>query len=110
MSRVLTPLRAAATLFLGLMLTAPSLQAADSAPNDRARFLAGIAPADGSPLAEKAKDAGWKRHAAAFDKAWEKLNKGQLAKIRAWQGKNLTAPQPTLFYMFSGPDFLYADA
>jgi hypothetical protein len=30
--------------------------------------------------------------------------------VRAFQAKYLTEPQKTLFYMFSGPDFLYADA
>jgi hypothetical protein len=33
-----------------------------------------------------------------------------LSKIRAWADTNLAAPRPTMFYMFSGPDFLYADA
>lgn len=108
MNRVLKPFAAAAALFLAAIV-APGANAADSTANDRARFLAGMAPAEGSPLAEKAKDAGWKRHSDAFNKAWDKLNGGQLAKIRAWQTKNLTAPQPTLFYMFSGPDYLYAD-
>lgn len=109
MNRILKPF---GTLFAILVVIAGAAQSvsAESTPNDAARFLAGLAPADGSPLAERAKDAAWKRHSDAFNKAWDKLNKGQLAKIRAWQGRNLTAPQPTLFYMFSGPDFLYADA
>src|ERR1019366_6731165 len=34
----------------------------------------------------------------------------QLSKIRAWAGTNLNASRPAVFYMFSGPDFLYADA
>jgi hypothetical protein len=109
MNRILKPLGAAAAILFAVLVSAPSLSAADSSPNDRARFLAGLAPAEGSPLAEKAKDAGWKRHATAFDKAWEKLNNGQLGKIRAWQTKNLTSPQPNMYYMFSGPDFLYAE-
>ena len=38
------------------------------------------------------------------------LEQRQLAKIRTWADANLAAPKPTMFYMFSGPDFLYADA
>jgi hypothetical protein len=33
-----------------------------------------------------------------------------LSKIRAWSAATLTEPQPILFYIFGGPDFLYADA
>ena len=32
------------------------------------------------------------------------------ARIRAWSANNITTPPPTMFYMFSGPDFLYANA
>ncbi len=38
------------------------------------------------------------------------LEQSQLARIRAWSSANLTAARPTMFYMFSGPDFLYANA
>ncbi|MBW7947583.1 MAG: hypothetical protein H3C60_14420, partial [Sphingomonadaceae bacterium] len=55
-------------------------------------------------------DPAWKQHAQAFDSAWRKLDEGQLRKVRAWSKANLNNPQATLFYAFSGPDFLYADA
>ena len=42
--------------------------------------------------------------------AWTGVEKRQLTKIRALVAKNFKNPQPVLFYMFSGPDFLYADA
>jgi hypothetical protein len=38
------------------------------------------------------------------------LEQRQLSKIRTWADANLAAPRPTMFYMFSGPDFLYANA
>ena len=38
------------------------------------------------------------------------LSSASLSKIRTWADANLAAPRPTMFYMFSGPDFLYADA
>src|SRR5436190_18029683 len=34
----------------------------------------------------------------------------QLIRIKAWSQAKLTSPSPVLFYMFSGPDFLYANA
>src|SRR5207237_10218585 len=49
-------------------------------------------------------------HARFFGAAFAQLDQRQLAKIRAWAETNLAAPRPTMFYMFSGPDFLYADA
>jgi hypothetical protein len=78
--------------------------------NDTARFLAGLPPAAESPLTPLTKDPSWQRHARFFDTAFEKLEQRQLSKIRGWADANLTAARPTMFYMFSGPDFLYADA
>jgi hypothetical protein len=79
-------------------------------PNDMARFLAGLPPAEGSPLAEAARQGSWRRHADAMDAAWANIEKRQLANIRTWSGAELTNPSSVLYYMFSGPDFLYADA
>ena len=38
------------------------------------------------------------------------LDATQLSRVRAWSTENLKKTQPSLFYMFSGPDFLYANA
>ena len=57
-----------------------------------------------------AKDRAWQQHASAFDGAFGGLEKSQLARIRAWSASHLAAPPPTMLYMFSGPDFLYANA
>jgi len=86
-------------------------QAADSAsPNDTARFLAGMPVDADSPLASLTKDGSWQAHARSFDAAFGRLDQGQLARIRAWSAANLTTPHEAMFYMFSGPDFLYANA
>ncbi|CCD98721.1 hypothetical protein [Bradyrhizobium sp. STM 3809] len=78
--------------------------------DDTARVLAGLTPQAGSPLMPLTQDAAWRRHAAFFDNAFNQLEQRQLSKIRAWTDANLAAPRPTMFYFFSGPDFLYADA
>jgi hypothetical protein len=51
----------------------------------------------------------WQEHSRTFDTAFEEAEHNQLARIRAWSGSNLTASRPTMFYMFGGPDFLYAN-
>ena len=76
--------------------------------NDTARFLAGMQLSPDSPLAQIAQDPNIKQHAAHFDAAFDKVEKNQLSKIRAWSAVNLTAPKPVMYYMFGGPDFLYA--
>ena len=45
-----------------------------------------------------------------MDSAWANIEKRQLSKIRTWSASELTNPSPVLYYMFSGPDFLYANA
>ena len=75
-----------------------------------ARFIAGLEPDADSPLAALTHDAAWQYHAKSLDVAWSKLETERLAKIRTWSTANLTDPQPTVLYMFSGPDFLYVDA
>jgi hypothetical protein len=102
----------AATMFLAAFLAAavPSRAADTVTADDTARFLAGMPPSAGSPLTPLTQDPAWERHARFFDAAFAQLEQHQLSKIRAWAEVNLAAPRPTMFYMFSGPDFLYADA
>ncbi len=78
--------------------------------DDTARLLAGMMPSADSALMPLTKDPAWQHHARFFDAAFAQLEQRQLSKIRTWSEANLAAPRPTMFYMFSGPDFLYADA
>src|SRR5262245_39045034 len=96
-------------LVLWLAAVAPQAWAAES-PNDVARFLAGLPVAADSPLAPLTKDSAWQQHAHALDIAWARLENDRLSKVRGWSAANLTKPQQTVLYMFSGPDFLYLDA
>jgi len=97
--------------------TAPAAGTAVAAPqgaggitDDTARFLAGLAPSANSPLAALTRDAGWQAHARFFDRAFGQLESTQLAKVRTWSKTQLRVHSSTMYYMFSGPDFLYADA
>jgi len=98
----------AAAMLLAVSL--PSRAADPVTADDTARFLAGLPPSADSPLTPLTRDPAWQRHARFFDAAFAQLEQRQLSKIRAWASTNLAAPRPTMFYMFSGPDFLYADA
>src|SRR6185436_15054394 len=100
-----------AAVFVGLLICSTvSGRAADGGADDNARILAGIQPRADSPLAALARESAWQQHARSFDGAWKSLEARQLSKIRAWSAKNMTKPQKTTLYMFSGPDFLYVDA
>jgi hypothetical protein len=103
-----TIIAAAASL---LLVTAAPVRGADApSANDTARFLAGLPPAADSPLAPLARDRAWQEHARAFDGAFGRFEQSQLSRIRAWSSSHITEPHSTMFYMFSGPDFLYANA
>jgi hypothetical protein len=85
-------------------------RAQGASPDDVAKFLAGMQPSAGSPIAPLTRTQGWQRHAKWFDSNWDTLDKRQLSKIRAWSDRHLKDRKNTLYYMFSGPDFLYANA
>jgi hypothetical protein len=79
--------------------------------DDTARILAGL-PVTG-PLAAFTQDQRWQGHAAALDKAWKTKEYFQLGPIATWMsshaGDYYQSSGP-MYYMFSGPDFLYAYA
>ena len=94
--------------WLGLVVTpALSLEASQA---DTARFLAGMPPSVGSPLEALTRSAHWRGHAKAMDAAFAAVEKSTLSKVRIWSRDNIKSPQPTLLYMFGGPDFLFANA
>jgi hypothetical protein len=108
---MLQPVKIAALAAAMFFAAAMPARAADTVTaDDAARFLAGMPPSADSPLTPLTKDPSWQHHARSFDAAFGQLEQRQLSKIRAWAATNLAAPKPTMFYMFSGPDFLYADA
>jgi len=79
--------------------------------DDTARLLAGL-PVTG-PLAAFTQDSRWQGHAAAMDKAWKTKEYFQLGPIATWMSSHADEyyrSAGTMYYMFSGPDFLYAYA
>ena len=99
-------------LLLGSLIVGGRLFAADPVADATAKFLAGL-PLRDTPLESYVNFPGWITHATDLDRAWQQLEQRQLSKIRAWAPPVLgpayddTGP---MYYMFSGPDFLYANA
>jgi hypothetical protein len=92
---------------------APQTAVKSSPENDTARFLAGLAPASGSPLTALSQDPRWGIHARAMNLAFSQLEQRQLGNIRIFRSENVapaTQASRVCVYLFSGPDFLYADA
>lgn len=83
----------------------PTAAASGAGLERMARSLAGMPGGlESPPLAA---------HAQALERAFARLDSGQLARIRAWSARELPGEVHTakvLFYPFSGPDVLYATA
>lgn len=98
-------------LVLLILLAASAFAQQGPTVDDSARFLAGL-PVKGAlePLTQTEV---WRNHANALDAAWFKKEYFQLGPIRAWMAANANEyyqSSNTMYYMFSGPDFLYAHA
>ncbi len=99
------PARPPAQIDITGAITAQGAEVADTV-----RVIAGLPPSAGSPLEPLTRDESWKQHARFFDRAFGEFDRTQLSKVRAWSKTYLRVNRPSMFYMFSGPDFLYADA
>ncbi len=99
-------------ILLAALCWSAAASAGDREADATARFLAGL-PVRGTAAEPFALNGAWAQHASEFDRAWEKVEELQLAKIRTWApaylGEFYTS-RNAMFYMFSGPDFLYANA
>lgn len=78
---------------------------------DIARFIAGIQPTENGSLHALAQTDAWQQYAKDCNGSWGKYNKEVSDTIRMW--KDAEIPQSdrfkTVFYPFSGPDFLNAN-
>ncbi len=101
---------ALAAFALLLITFAPSFAAESVSVNDTARYLAGLKPSADSPLARLTREGGWVHHSRTLDQAWKRIETRQLSAIRAWSKSHVPGNRKQMLYMFSGPDFLYANA
>ncbi len=88
----------------------PKETVTDRKINDMARFIAGLEPEEGSVYAESCKEAYWKNYSATANAQWTNMN-AKLPKLKEWRDtelKDVNKLGGTLFYPFSGPDFLHA--
>lgn len=75
-------------------------------------ILGGI-NAQGNSLAHLYDSSAWKENRDFMSSSWKKLETSRLTKLDSWSQKELTGPNKnckTVFYPFSGPDFLTANA
>lgn len=89
------------------------LSGKNSPANDAARYLAGLPVQGGSQIAALTQEPSWQEHARLMNQAFAQLEQRQLSNIRVFRAENIapaTQQNRTCLYLFSGPDFLYADA
>lgn len=80
--------------------------------NNFARSVAGMMPDTSGSFNVLIKKPSWEKYAASADSSWKKVYKNSLDKIKLWADTELTDinnSTNTLFYPFSGPDFMYAN-
>ncbi len=76
---------------------------------DIAKFISGMAVDKNSELWDLSQLAGFKSYSKSSDSSWAKLDKKRLSKMSGWADSeivDLNKDLKTLFYPFSGPDFL----
>ena len=95
---------------LGIAAVHCSAAAQEVSVNDTARFIAGLPPSESSPLARLTENPKWQAYAQSSNTNWQALESRQLVHVRGWSDKHLQTRKAPLYYMFSGPDFLYANA
>ncbi|WP_191005520.1 hypothetical protein [Hymenobacter montanus] len=87
------------------LLTAPDTTRAQ----DVAAFLSGLRPSSHSDLLALATKPAWKAFAKDQDRSWAKYRATHTTRMTKWARTELDSvhrSSPTIFYPFSGPDFL----
>ncbi len=80
--------------------------------NDSARYLAGLPGGFNSPLSSLRQTERWRLHQANVNELWRQFSGYRQPRIDSWARRELgnLRQQDTLFYPFSGPDILFANA
>jgi len=89
--------------------TATTLAPDTASVQNVAAYLAGLEPKAGTPLATLAAQPTWKAFAQDQDKSWSKYRTTHTSPMNKWAATELDSVRQattTVFYPFSGPDFL----
>jgi hypothetical protein len=105
----------AAPALANVACIAPEQKFSKALLTDTAQLLAGITLPETSEIANISASAPAKLHQQNFQAAFKKLDERQLNRVKAFAAAELAAPSgitadAPLFYPFSGPDLLYAEA
>ncbi len=76
--------------------------------DDFANYIAGVSGTDDSYLKDLESTPTWKSYQTAMDGVWKTTNE-KLPIMKDWSNAEVNQGEGTLFYPFSGPDFLHAD-
>lgn len=96
----------------GVLQTATNINASLSSLNDAARFLAGMPGGSNSPLTAIRMGEHWQRYSQNMDELWRRFSVARQPRIASFSRHQLGGLRNpgTLWYPFSGPDVLFAEA
>jgi hypothetical protein len=103
--------RRAFGICLVVLVSSSATLCAEKSPDTIAKFLAGLA-VPGTAVESQTSEDPWVNHSVQLDQAWQHTDQ-QLSSIANWAPEflgNAYQENGTMFYMFSGPDFLYSHA
>lgn len=102
----------ARAVVLGLcLLSAPAGSArldAQPAPDDLARFLAGVELPAGSALGKRTRTEWYRRHARLIMASWSRYRQTTILPLGEWARRQRLAGHKRVFYPFAGPDLVNA--
>jgi len=92
--------------------TATEMSVAVTPLDDTARFLAGMPGGSGSPLSPARQTESWQRFSRNMDELWRRFSVQRQPRIAGFSRSELGGLRnaPTVWYPFSGPDILFAEA
>ena len=97
--------------FLAICSVQPVRAGADDWDVDSAaRYLAGMTADNRAGFKDNRASREWNAYARDFAQRWTKLNDGPLSAARAFAATHIRSKHAVAYYMFSGPDFPFANA
>jgi len=80
--------------------------------DNAARFVAGMSVDSNSSFYELTKTKDWEIHSSKINLLWQKFDSVKIKRLEKWRASEIkfTDTISTVFYPFSGPDFIYANS